>query len=160
MSHGQYILDESGEPIKCESLKEWGEWMGRIDRSVVQTILDTGTRISTVFLGLDHGHGSGPPLLYETMVFGGPMNQEEQRYSTRREALAGHARMQAVVTEQEIERAEPVCRYCETETTPSLCLETEKGLACTRPRGHEGEHAACGAGAEVEHPILRWEGAQ
>lgn len=47
-----------------------------------------------MFLGLDHRHfGKGPPLLYETMVFGGEADGECARYSTRTEALAGHGRM-------------------------------------------------------------------
>jgi hypothetical protein len=49
--------------------------------------------ISTVFLGLDHGWGDGPPVLYETMVFGGAMSDEQVRYCTRQEAIAGHAAM-------------------------------------------------------------------
>jgi hypothetical protein len=48
-------------------------------------------RVSTVFLGLDHNFfGSGPPLLYETLVFGGSMDSEMRRYATRAEALVGH----------------------------------------------------------------------
>jgi hypothetical protein len=47
--------------------------------------------ISTVFLGTDHSWGMGRPILYESMIFGGPMDQEQDRYATREEALAGHA---------------------------------------------------------------------
>lgn len=54
-------------------------------------------RVSTVFLGLDHGWGEGPPVLYETMVFGGPLDGECERYCTRAEAVAGHALMVARV---------------------------------------------------------------
>lgn len=53
-------------------------------------------RVSTVFLGLDHRYGpDGPPLVYETMVFPSDSWTEQacERYSTREEALAGHARM-------------------------------------------------------------------
>jgi len=46
--------------------------------------------ISTVFLGLDHQWGDGPPLLFETMVFGGAYHHECERYSTWDEAEAGH----------------------------------------------------------------------
>ena len=31
-------------------------------------------------------HFDGPPLLYETMIFGGPLEEEQERYSTRAEA--------------------------------------------------------------------------
>jgi hypothetical protein len=64
---------------------------------------DTGARIvaktrvgesevSTVFLGIDHQFGEGPPLLFETMVFGGDgMDGHTRRYTTWAEAEAGHA---------------------------------------------------------------------
>lgn len=53
--------------------------------------------VSTVFLGLDHQFGEGPPLLFETMVFGGPLDEEQRRYTTWAEAEAGHAEMVAHV---------------------------------------------------------------
>jgi len=46
--------------------------------------------VSTVFLGLDHGWGDGPPILFETMIFGGPHDQRQWRYSTIEEAREGH----------------------------------------------------------------------
>lgn len=47
--------------------------------------------VSTVWLGIDHRFGSaGPPLVFETMVFGGPLNGEQWRWSTPAEARAGH----------------------------------------------------------------------
>lgn len=49
--------------------------------------------VSTVFLGLDHGWAPGPPVLFETMVFGGPFNEEQDRYCTWDEAVVGHAEM-------------------------------------------------------------------
>ena len=42
--------------------------------------------VSTVFLW-------GHPLLFETMVFGGKLDQEQKRYSTWEEAERGHAAM-------------------------------------------------------------------
>ena len=35
----------------------------------------------------------GTPLIFETMVFGGLNDQDMERYSTEREAMAGHDRM-------------------------------------------------------------------
>jgi len=54
-----------------------------------------GAEVSTVFLGLDHAFGDGPPVLFETMVFGGPLDGEQDRYCTWDEAVAGHAAMLA-----------------------------------------------------------------
>ncbi len=51
--------------------------------------------VSTVLLNIDHGYGDGPPLIFETMVFGGDLDGECWRYSTEAEAIAGH---EAVVT--------------------------------------------------------------
>jgi hypothetical protein len=49
--------------------------------------------ISTVFLTVDHQFGDGPPILFETMIFGGPYADAQWRYATWDEAVAGHARV-------------------------------------------------------------------
>jgi hypothetical protein len=46
-----------------------------------------------VFLGLDHNFGQGPPVLWETLVFGTSMDGEMRRYTSREAAVAGHADM-------------------------------------------------------------------
>jgi hypothetical protein len=53
------------------------------------------SRISTVFLGLDHNwSGRGRPVLWESMVFGGKLDQEQDRCSgSREQAEVMHARM-------------------------------------------------------------------
>lgn len=61
------------------------------DRKVGLDIID-GVRVSTVFLALDHGYGDEPPLLFETMIFGGEHDDYQERYSTWEEAEAGHKR--------------------------------------------------------------------
>ncbi len=47
-------------------------------------------RISTGFLGIDHSFDDGPPVLFETMIFGGSHDGEQWRYCTKEEALEGH----------------------------------------------------------------------
>jgi hypothetical protein len=59
-------------------------------------------RISTVFLGLDHNFSGGDPLLFETMVFGGPLDGRMWRYKTYADAEFGHAE---AVTEVKIATA-------------------------------------------------------
>ena len=50
------------------------------------------TVVSTVFLGLDHRHfGDGPPVLFETMIFGGQHDEWQKRACTWDEAEATHA---------------------------------------------------------------------
>lgn len=61
-----------------------------------------GAYVSTVFLGLDHRFGQGEPLVFETMVFGGPLDQEQERYSTWDEAEAGHKAMVERVKASEV----------------------------------------------------------
>ena len=63
-------------------------------RRVARTELAGGAvEISTVFLWLDHSYGQGPPILFETMVFGGLLDEECERYSTWIEAEQGHEAM-------------------------------------------------------------------
>jgi hypothetical protein len=65
-ANGRYILiGQSAVP--CEDLIEWATWLETADRVVFQTVVGAW-RVSTVFLGLDHGFG-GLPLLFETMIF-------------------------------------------------------------------------------------------
>ena len=53
-------------------------------------------RVSTVFLCMDHNWSEQEdhiPILFETMIFGGPYTEEMWRYSTYDEAKAGHDRI-------------------------------------------------------------------
>lgn len=84
-----YILSDDGTPIVASSVQEWGRWFETHDRRVAYDRLPT-CDISTVFLGLDHGWGEGPPVLWETMVFGGKLDGEQRRYTSMSDALAGH----------------------------------------------------------------------
>lgn len=79
---------------KCSSVKEWARDFD-VDRKVKNTVLPDGARISTIFLGLDHQFcGNGPPLIFETMVFGGPLDKcRKWRYSTEEDVLEGHFRI-------------------------------------------------------------------
>lgn len=73
---------------------------GLKDEFIASTIL-----VSTVFLGLNMRFGPGLPLLFETMVFNGPLQDEMARYSTWQEAEAGHDefcdRVKTALVEQE-----------------------------------------------------------
>lgn len=95
-----YILAEDRQtPVPVEMM-EWAKWFENhnLERVVEQTnlsdIIAAKVMVSTVFLGLDHQYAEdGPPLLFETMVFGGLLDSEQWRYSTWDEAKAGHAAM-------------------------------------------------------------------
>lgn len=63
-------------------------------RRVAHTAITTANgriEVSTIFLVLDHGWNGSVPILWETMVFGGPDDMEQRRYSSRAAAVAGHA---------------------------------------------------------------------
>jgi hypothetical protein len=84
-----YIL-KGHTPIPVE-LEVWACWVETADRRVRDTARDD-VRVSTVFLGLDHSFGHGPPLLFETMLFVMGSEQGCERYCTWAEAEAGHKR--------------------------------------------------------------------
>lgn len=94
---GKYILD-GHRAIPVDDLFDWAHWLETADRRVALTKISSNVKVSTVFLGLDHNWGlAGPPAIFETMVFGGPMDQEQDRYSTWEQAEAGHEAMVAKV---------------------------------------------------------------
>lgn len=54
--------------------------------------IDARCNVSTVFLGLDHNFsGRGDPVLFETMIFGGALDDGRWRYCTWADAERGHA---------------------------------------------------------------------
>lgn len=91
MSGEKYIL-VNGKPEMCSSLFKWAQWFEKAEGRIVAQDTVGDVRISTVFLGLDHSFGSGPPLLWETMIFGGEHDQYQERYSTLDDAMTGHAK--------------------------------------------------------------------
>lgn len=88
MSH--YILNGK-TPVPAD-LMTWAKWLeaSRDERVVAKTKVGTSL-ISTVFLGLDHQYGDGPPLLFETLVFEGQNDGDMWRCSTWEEAEKQHA---------------------------------------------------------------------
>ena len=89
-----WILNEQGEPRKAD-LMTWAQWFDDVEaRRVARTELANGGYVSTVFLGLDHGWGEGPPILWETMLFSDEIGEEwQERYTSREDALRGHEEM-------------------------------------------------------------------
>jgi hypothetical protein len=85
-----YILDNDHNPVPCDMMT-WARMFEESDRHVAET-MQGEVRVSTVFLGLDHGFGEGPPVLFETMVLVDEQAQGRERYCTWAEAEAGHKR--------------------------------------------------------------------
>lgn len=85
MTHVWYNLEGSTPvPVPKEKVDFFNRWHVRtkVGRFVV----------STTFLSLDHSLDGSRPLLFETMVFGGPIDGETERFHTLMEADEGHAR--------------------------------------------------------------------
>jgi len=83
---GFYILDEHGEPRAVADFLVWAAWFETAGNRVVKQDYaegeDATCGVSTVFLGLDHNHaGIGPPILWETLVFGTSLDGEMRRYA-------------------------------------------------------------------------------
>lgn len=94
-------FDRKGNPI---SMRDWarllhwqenGDWYKRVGLTMVGQY-----RISTVWLGLDHGLGKpfDQLAIFETMVFDDSgenrdLDLDQRRYSTEEEAIEGHRRM-------------------------------------------------------------------
>ena len=89
---GLYILD-GHTPVACHDVFEWSETRYKQDSHVADEMVGN-TRISTVFLGLDHSWQGGPPMLFETMTFDeNGSTSDPLRCSTWEEAEQQHQRV-------------------------------------------------------------------
>ena len=88
------LLDPHTKQLRfTDDVREWGRAFEDMDARIVDRMqVSDEALVSTVFLGLDHGFG-GTPLWFETMVFGGPLDQETERYTTYEAAETGHRLM-------------------------------------------------------------------
>lgn len=95
-----YILNENKIPVPVNLdddpiMLMWGSFMQKEDRIVAKTKVGDAY-VSTVFLGVNHNFsGKGPPILWETMVFGGKHDQEwmDRCSGTWEQAEAMHQNM-------------------------------------------------------------------
>jgi hypothetical protein len=103
MMRSYYKLDDENNVVPITTMEDFYFWMGavRFERKRVGDTYyayqhdDTlrWVRVSTVFLGRNQRYGAGPPLVFETMLFDFPPEDEVQyRYSTWKEAELGHKR--------------------------------------------------------------------
>ncbi len=95
----KFYVPTTGGEFRPAELMEWAEWN---ERHTIEPFLEGGrvvardelpgqVSVSTVFLGLNHRYvGEGDPLVFETMIFGGPHDGSQWRYTTYNAALAGH----------------------------------------------------------------------
>ena len=104
----RYILN-GHDPIPCDDLATWTNWMEGPDRLVRDTqLIDPArnrVRVCTAFLGVDVNFGDGELILFETVIFGGPCDWNLYRYCTWEEAQQGHV----AVVERCKARSKEVC---------------------------------------------------
>lgn len=96
-------FDKNGEPLTDYNdieAKFRDRDYGRVGDETIR-----GCRVSTVWLGLSQPwYGTKPalPLIFETMVFGGELDGEMERYPTLQEAKDGHVKwVERVIREEE-----------------------------------------------------------
>jgi len=100
-----YILDADGKtPIEEPDLIKYVEWLeAHHEQCSVARDAAGPYEISTVFLGTNHNwRGTGPPVLWETMIFGDEGDGKfgglaQRRYASYDDAVAGHRYFVAAV---------------------------------------------------------------
>lgn len=100
MTH--YILDADRNPVLCDDTMLWGVWFqNEHNRRVAFDEVAPGVTVSTVFLGIDHRFlDSGPPILFETMVFDDYDDGDQFRCCTWQEAVDQHGAVVDAVREK------------------------------------------------------------
>lgn len=89
-------------PVEC-NLLDLAEFLNESGNCKISKTKINDILISTVFLGTDHNFTEkGNPVLFETMVFGGKLDEECVRYCTYDEAIKGHKEMVSRVKRFEI----------------------------------------------------------
>jgi len=96
-----YVRDADGAvrgPMSVEAYCEELRAGSREERNRIGDDTVGDARVSTVFLNLDHSHHlGGPPILFETMIFGGHWDHWQWRYSGEKEARSSHAAIVAAL---------------------------------------------------------------
>ncbi len=83
-----YTWDRKTDTLTPTDVPDW-KTERHIGNTHVRTLFGT-LRVSTVFLVFDHSWNDGQPVLFETMIFGGPWEEWQTRYHTAAEARQGH----------------------------------------------------------------------
>jgi len=103
MTDRQRWFDRNGQPLDASTANDLlgDRAYQRVALTRITSATDTSAdfMVSTVWLGLNYNWDDGPPLLFETMVFGGDDRQEETcyRWTTEQAAHDGHAEVVATV---------------------------------------------------------------
>jgi hypothetical protein len=89
--HYYVLIDRRPVPLADNDVLAWAAAFENIDNRHVANTKVHGVCVSTVFIGIDmNWFGTGPPILFETMVFGGALDGRQLRCSTWEEAEIQH----------------------------------------------------------------------
>jgi len=82
-----YILDENNNVQKA-TMEEANSFYSN-SRRFLKRLQTSAGKLSTVFLCLDHSfsHPSKAPVVFESMIFGGPLDQYQERYRSYNQAV-------------------------------------------------------------------------
>lgn len=87
------MIDDHGNITPTNSIEEFGKIFSDIPKRTMARDVIGNQLVSSVFLAMDHGFSrSGPPVLFETMIFGGPHDGWQQR-STSKEGILDYHRI-------------------------------------------------------------------
>ena len=87
-----YRLENDGQPVHEPDFNEWSKWMETANQQVSMTLIDGGVAVSTIFLG--YSFHNTCPILWETAVLGGRLDQVRDRCAgSREQAMAMHEKM-------------------------------------------------------------------
>lgn len=84
-----YVI-ENGRPVAV-TVEVWRKWFEEADRVVAKDNIGKVT-VSTVFVGINNDPNSSLPVLWETMIFGGPQDGYHDTYTTLEDAIEGHSK--------------------------------------------------------------------
>lgn len=107
--------DREARPI---SQREWARLEEAPGYKVVAQHQVGNAWVSTVWLGINHRFSAGPPVIYETLVFGGRMDGDMLRYCTEAQAVEGHGVMVARVRAIQGEPVEVIPTSYDERTDP------------------------------------------
>jgi hypothetical protein len=107
---GRYYILCEGKVVEEPDHSKWSQWYEKSYnkvRCVASTKVQFGT-VETTFLAMNMTLAQeGPPLLFETRVKGGWLDDEWKRYPTLDEAKAGHEAFVARIRAAEQEHKGP-----------------------------------------------------
>lgn len=101
-----YLLDENKEPVPATMEEVMIKRENDLDLRQVGYAEINGVRVSTIFLGMDHGWRHEPnhvPVLWETMIFNGEYDDYQERYTSHQDALEGHQKALLLITTKTLE---------------------------------------------------------